>query len=93
VSAAAEPDRIEYCLNGKVLTDPSPLPYPLGHGMSYSDCLVTTQTLFRAYWHNIGGTLQPMHKGKPLPDLVRVVTKDGTIVCQWSKQDEAAHTP
>lgn len=83
-----EPDRIEYCLRGKVVTDPGAFPYPLGHRTSYGACLALVQTMLRTYWRKDGGALHRMHKGEPYPDAVRVVTKDGTIICQWSKVDE-----
>jgi hypothetical protein len=90
VPATPEPDRIEYCSNGKVLPDHGTFPYPLGHRTSYSACLALVQQMFRTYWRKEGHTLHPMHKGKPLPDLVRVVTEDDTVICQWSKDDELA---
>jgi len=91
VSATPEPDRIEYCCNGKVLTDGT-FPYPLGHQTSYGACLALNRQMLLAYWRKEGNTLHPMHKVKTPPDLVRIVTKDGTVICQWSKDDELAYT-
>jgi hypothetical protein len=91
VSATAEPDRIEYCCNGKVLTD-STFTYPLGHQTSYIACLALNRQLLLTYWRKEGNTLRPMHKVKTPPDSVRTVTKDGTEICQWSKDDELAFT-
>jgi hypothetical protein len=82
----AEPARIEYCsLSGEIL-EPT-FDYPIGRGTSFGDCEALARHLLVARWRREGDALIPMIS-KPHSKMVRVVTDDGKVICQWSVDDE-----
>jgi len=79
-----EPNHIEYLTQGGVVANRFPFPY----GVLFADALPLAQTCLRTYWRSSGGRLWQMQKGSYYPHTVRVLTQDGDVVAQWSKDDE-----
>ena len=79
-----EPDRIEDLTQDGVVMNHSPFPL----GVRFADALPLAQRLLRTYWRSSGGRLWQTQKGRDFPHTVRVLSQDGAVVAQWSKDDE-----
>lgn len=82
------PREIQYCLkSGATL---QAFPFPDRYGTTYFDCEALVQRFLGTYWRVEGGALIPKHKSSksnPLPELVRVMSDDGSVFCQFSIDD------